>query len=848
MQNDSGSDGKREPEAKRAPDSARAGGATGRKAGDDHRKTPDNALSQAETGVKVAAKGGELEKQHKQLKDQQEALQRRVAGANEVSRQLDEKQKRLAKEESDLVRRKNELTARELDASNNFLRQNREALAPYEARAEVLRKMIVQLEQSLPQQRSEAEQELTQWKQREMSVFQKNLATERQLMETDLSARRGALDRETESFSRERIAQLASIEQQRGQLLLQIEARFEQMAREHTAELEKTLAARQQELKDRFAEAELNTELAAEKSRLTERDREELKREKDEAIEEHKRQVATTLQQAQREAGSLRTERDLFSRRVQELEQERLAFKDRRTDEVLRDLQTLEEEAEHLRQELARRATDREMLRAKGLETQLEQERVHRQELDSELAKAQQELARRRLASIQLEQLRDEREDLQANLAVLRTIVADKHKEYEAMLDKVRSASDTTRIKPGTIEYEKRAGDLKQWPFTTLESGGFPANEKVWLQRLEKAIEGAGLTYPPRLLSAFHTCLKIAEWSPLTVLAGVSGTGKSELPRVYARYGGFYFHPVAVQPNWDSPQDVFGFFNYLDNRFNARPLLRGMAQSQEPPAKGGFNHQIMLVLLDEMNLARIELYLSELLSKWELRRGQGEAKLEFDLGANCDKFEVPLGRNVIFAGTINEDESTQSLSDKVLDRGNLLYFPRPKEFRSRATLALKPQQAPTLAAPMPVAAWNGWLRPPVLLDKVKEQRQTYQDSLERINGYLAAVERGVGHRVWQAIEVYMANHPDVIAAIESQNEKEQPIALRRAFEDQLVQRLIPKLRGIEVDGAARKECLDPIAAEIAAHAGGLTNDFQAALESGRRTFFWRQSDYLYKTD
>jgi 5-methylcytosine-specific restriction endonuclease McrBC GTP-binding regulatory subunit McrB len=131
--------------------------------------------------------------------------------------------------------------------------------------------------------------------------------------------------------------------------------------------------------------------------------------------------------------------------------------------------------------------------------------------------------------------------------------------------------------------------------------------------------------FGPRLLRTFHTSLKAAEMSPLTVLAGVSGTGKSELPRLYARFGGLAFLPLAVQPNWDSPQSLFGYFNSVENRFNATELLQAMVQFQ--PSRQGSKREhsqedrLLLVLLDEMNLAYVEQYFSDLLSKLEQRRG-----------------------------------------------------------------------------------------------------------------------------------------------------------------------------------------------------------------------------------
>jgi 5-methylcytosine-specific restriction endonuclease McrBC GTP-binding regulatory subunit McrB len=81
---------------------------------------------------------------------------------------------------------------------------------------------------------------------------------------------------------------------------------------------------------------------------------------------------------------------------------------------------------------------------------------------------------------------------------------------------------------------------------------------------------------------------------------------------------------LAVQPNWDSQESMLGFFNSIDNKFDAQPVLRLLAQSQKAQAEGypfGLKDAMNLILMDEMNLAHVELYFAEFLSKLELRRG-----------------------------------------------------------------------------------------------------------------------------------------------------------------------------------------------------------------------------------
>lgn len=79
------------------------------------------------------------------------------------------------------------------------------------------------------------------------------------------------------------------------------------------------------------------------------------------------------------------------------------------------------------------------------------------------------------------------------------------------------------------------------------------ADEHNWLEHIRVQSKKSGIHFNERQLMAYHTSLKIGEWSPLVVLSGVSGTGKSELPKQYAIHGGMQFLSVPVKPDWDSP-------------------------------------------------------------------------------------------------------------------------------------------------------------------------------------------------------------------------------------------------------------------------------------------------------
>lgn len=378
---------------------------------------------------------------------------------------------------------------------------------------------------------------------------------------------------------------------------------------------------------------------------------------------------------------------------------------------------------------------------------------------------------------------------------------------------------------------------------------GWSMEEIEWLGKIKRGCDEYGIKFNERILKAFHTALKTAEWSPLTILAGVSGTGKSELPRLYSHFGGIVFEPVSVQPNWDSQESMLGFFNSIDNKFDAQPLLRFLAQSQKEWTYDypGLSDAVCMVLLDEMNLAHPELYFAQFLSKLELRRGKPRSDvpvLEIKTGAGIPPYKLPLGRNVIWAGTMNQDETTKALSDKVLDRSVVINFPRPVKLSSRPKL--KPLNNGNRGSLLHKQTWFDWMEKKISFDP--GLILPYKRFVEDVNAALGVAGRAVGHRVWQSIEYYVANYSDVRAAVKDGESSDLAKAMHIAFEDQIVQKVMPKLRGIDTRGKSKTDCLDVIQGLLLKGVNdmpfNLDDDFNVACELGYGQFMWQSANYL----
>lgn len=439
--------------------------------------------------------------------------------------------------------------------------------------------------------------------------------------------------------------------------------------------------------------------------------------------------------------------------------------------------------------------------RTRQFEQQREEQRETLDRLTDELQSTKDQAER---AARDLYAMRDERSRLSADVQAL-----EREKlALEDLIKNLRADWNTVLRLSGQDEGadERRTQELWIPYIPSLASEFKLMNSPSELDRLEKAnryLEGQKLYFPQRLLWAFHTSLKVADISPLVVLAGISGTGKSELPRRYAEAMGFHFLNVAVQPRWDSPQDMFGFFNYLENRYRATELGRALVQMDpyfEESGRGwstpedwkySLSSQMLLILLDEMNLARVEYYFSEFLSRLETRRGvnlddpQSRRKAEIGLEVGAGKSTSPImqlfvDRNVLFVGTMNEDETTQALSDKVIDRANVLRFGRPGNVGQRASTVPKYRADERIS----FSDWLGWCKS---ADSLPDDVQaTVHQYVDRLDEAMSIIKRPFGFRTRNGILSYVANYPS-----------RDSDAVEDAIADQIEQKILPKFRGLD---------------------------------------------------
>lgn len=785
-----------------------------------------------------------LLKQQQELKELEDSLTQKEKIIAQKEHELKVTKDSIAKKEAQLNEKCFSLEEKELQAINCFPQLFEEKFATF-------KNQLVQREAQCVSELKFIEGEKEKLRQRELAVqkaeIQRNngYADERAKLDVVLlrlqkeqekelgSKRAEALTAIEKEISKERVARIENLEKEIIVSLTAHETKIQQEKNE--LEQKRNILIDNQanldELKDVLKYQEKR--LQSRKERLDEREA-NLDLEVNAKVIERKQSFDNDKSRLDDEIARLRESIKTSSDLISNFEELKHKLGDKDPADVLLKLKTYEEEIKKLRDDLAKRPTQ-EM---QEVFDRLKSEKEHIEREKDKYKEDYQQLLSYQKDQNELEAENDSLRRKNKTLTDQRDNIEAHNNQLQADIKRLQSAyeRDTDR--------EARVRDIEQ-PYIQKElpRAQEEISEIQWLERISKSCTDYGLRFPRRILYAFHTALKTAEWSPMTVLSGVSGTGKSELPRLYSHFGGINFLPLSVQPNWDSQESMLGFFNSIDNKFDAQPVLRLLAQSQKTLVEDypGLEDVMSLILLDEMNLAHVELYFAEFLSKLELRRGRKGNEvpcLEVKLGAGIQHYDLPLGRNVLWAGTMNQDETTKSLSDKVLDRGIVINFPRPTTLERRRQLKPLGNPAPLLSRKL----WESWWCKETSF--TNDQIIPFKSFIEEMNNSLSKVGRALGHRVWQSIEYYMANYPEVLEAQRNNDDAGLVKAMKVAFEDQLVQKVMPKLRGIETRGKSKSDCLDKIRIQLVNDDYTIIDDFDLACEFGYGQFIWNSANYL----
>jgi len=311
-------------------------------------------------------------------------------------------------------------------------------------------------------------------------------------------------------------------------------------------------------------------------------------------------------------------------------------------------------------------------------------------------------------------------------------------------------------------EVEKTSG--------TKETGKDEANMgltvKETIQSIKKYIDSKGFTYENGLLENLYLSLKS---KPFVILAGTSGTGKTKLVKLFADAIGAESLIVSVRPDWSDSSDLFGHTD-LNGNFIDGPVCKAFEAAFTSPKKP------VLLCLDEMNLSRVEYYLSDFLSIIETR----ERKEGCVITNPIAQYKGGIPDNLYLIGTVNMDETTFPFSKKVLDRANTIEF---------NYVDLLPQAGHITEECSAMDLPNSFLHTDYLIlndcmDDEEFVRKVCTE-LQSLNHILVKANAHVGFRVRDEIVFYMLNNKN----------SGELLSYEQAMDNEILQKILPRIQG-----------------------------------------------------
>ena len=290
-------------------------------------------------------------------------------------------------------------------------------------------------------------------------------------------------------------------------------------------------------------------------------------------------------------------------------------------------------------------------------------------------------------------------------------------------------------------------------------------------------IRSKGFYYQKEEVINLYLSLKT---KPFVILSGISGTGKTKMVQWFAESVGAteengQFALIPIRPDWNDGSDLLGYRD-IKGEFQKGPLTKVIERALVNPELPYF------VLLDEMNLARVEYYFSDILSVMESRKWEdGKIVSSNLLTKEHADIDLKLPNNVYIIGTVNMDETTNPFSKKVLDRANTIEFNRV-ELDYLEFLKDLDEVDPIMVGQESFASHylhlkDVYVNHPSLVERVTRELMEINKALQLINAH-------VGYRVRDEICFYL-----------TYNQEGEFMTFEEAMDHCLLQKVLPRIAG-----------------------------------------------------
>ena len=274
------------------------------------------------------------------------------------------------------------------------------------------------------------------------------------------------------------------------------------------------------------------------------------------------------------------------------------------------------------------------------------------------------------------------------------------------------------------------------------------------IEKIKTYIAGKGYACRDGLVEGFYLSLKSR---PFTFLCGQSNTDMTVLPRLFAEAIGARYLGLRVRPDWQDSSDLFGHLDLM-GKFVPGPVIDYLKQAQKDPETPHF------LCFDGVLLDRAEYYLREILASVESREGENRLPLVTgayygrDAAAAEAYGEIPALDNLYIIGTVNMDEASKPIHQKLLDRVHAMAFEQDAMVKTGAD-----------TCPKPARADNGFLQTVCFrLEQCdREALLPYFQLFEKLNKILMKANAYMGYRLRNDAVLYLT-HAKLMGLAEQQ--------------------------------------------------------------------------------
>ena len=348
-----------------------------------------------------------------------------------------------------------------------------------------------------------------------------------------------------------------------------------------------------------------------------------------------------------------------------ELEREATLREFSHPSDVLKHIDTVEQELRYARQKLKGRS-ENDLEDELGYYKELAEDKTELfEELQKDYQEAKAKISKNKISVREKFELQAQNDVLELHNQTLRVSIDSLRMTLDDLIEKQQSQEAFSELLIMDRKFSEPSTASK---ITSLKEFTDDLQHRIALA------EDTVLYYDIKNIQKFVAGLAMSQ---LHIFEGISGTGKTSLVKAFAKAVGGHVTTVPVQAGWRDRDDLVGHYNAFEKRYYEKECLQGLYRAHTPKYKNRFN----VILLDEMNLSRPEQYFAEFLSALEMRDGVRNIVLMDSSTSNAPKYfvddrKIPLANNTWFMGTANHDETTFEFADKTHDRSFMMELKR----------------------------------------------------------------------------------------------------------------------------------------------------------------------------